>query len=471
MRWIAFCLMVIMLSSVQVGLGQEESAPADGTAQASPTGPMVEPTPDPDFAPTEEPPPTTFQTGDWHQWQRMTGDWGGIRSQLADAGINFDISVTQILQGNAHGGRSTKNAFRYAGKADNTLIFDTGKMGLWPGGTILLNAEPRWGNGIDPKVGSLIPVNLLSAKPDVGKRCHYTLSEWFIQQVLLDGKIILLAGKLDGSRAFDTNVFANNERTQFLNAALRNNIMIPQFLPYTVLGAGVVWNPTPWLSVLSAIADSHGKPSTTGFNTAFHSPTGTTLINELAFKIKPFGLAGNQRVGFAWSSKDFQHLNPMSPFKETGPLLMKHAPKLLEKLAPYLPYDSAPDNVMVYYNFDQYVYTLEDDPTQGIGLFGRFGWARDDVNPVNYFYSIGMGGKGLIPNRANDTYGVGYFYADLSNELPPMFHSEQGVECYYNIEITPWLHISPDLQFIVNPGGTSANDVAIVYGMRVHMSL
>jgi len=51
-------------------------------------------------------------------------------------------------------------------------------------------------------------------------------------------------------------------------------------------------------------------------------------------------------------------------------------------------------------------------------------------------------------------------------------HSEQGVECYYNIEITPWLHISPDLQFVVDPGGgLDSHDVAIVGGVRVQMNL
>jgi porin len=219
------------------------------------------------------------------------------------------------------------------------------------------------------------------------------------------------------------------------------------------------------------VADSGGSNHTTGFNTAFHGPTHTTLIHELSFKIKPFGLPGNQRVGFAWSSMETKKLNPISPFKETGPMLMKMAPKVLNALAPYLPYETELDNVMLYYNFDQYLYTEADDPTQGIGLFGRFGWARENVNPVNYFYSIGVGGKGVIPERDNDTFGVGYYFIDLSNDLPYMFHSEQGVELFYNIEIAPWLHITPDLQIIANPGGTEKHDCSLVYGLRMQMNL
>jgi porin len=143
----------------------------------------------------------------------------------------------------------------------------------------------------------------------------------------------------------------------------------------------------------------------------------------------------------------------------------------VNKIMPFLPKRTNGDNVMVYYNFDQYLYTEEEDPNQGIGVFGRFGWARQDVNPVAHFYSIGIGGEGVIPERDEDTMGIGYYFMDLSNELPRQFHSEQGVEAYYNIEITPWMHLSPDLQVIVNPGGTDEHDVAVVGGLRLQMNL
>jgi porin len=169
---------------------------------------------------------------------------------------------------------------------------------------------------------------------------------------------------------------------------------------------------------------------------------------------------------------EFPKLQPISPFKETGPLMINLLGlDLASEVVSYLPHKTSLDNVMVYSNFDQYLYTEQEDPTQGIGLFGRFGWARDDVNPINYFYSLGVGGKGVIPTRDNDTCGIGWYYLDLSNDLPFPFHSEQGIECYYNIEIAPWLHVTPDIQVIKDPGGTSAYDCAWVAGLRVQMNL
>ena len=60
----------------------------------------------------------------------------------------------------------------------------------------------------------------------------------------------------------------------------------------------------------------------------------------------------------------------------------------------------------------------------------------------------------------------------MSDDLPAFMglSSEQGVELYYDIEVTPWLHITPDLQVIVDPGGSDARDVAIVCGIRTRMS-
>lgn len=106
---------------------------------------------------------------------------------------------------------------------------------------------------------------------------------------------------------------------------------------------------------------------------------------------------------------------------------------------------------------------------QGFGLFGRFGLTDGEVNPVQEFYSIGLGGKGLVPRRDNDSFGVGYYYLSISDKLPRVIErrtqEEQGMELYYNIAITPWLHITPDLQVIEPTSGRV--DTTVVAGVRM----
>ena len=131
---------------------------------------------------------------------------------------------------------------------------------------------------------------------------------------------------------------------------------------------------------------------------------------------------------------------------------------------------------MLYYNFHQYLYTEPDDPEQGWGVFGRFGCSTGEANPFEQFYSIGVGGNGILPGRDNDRFGIGYYHLNFSDDFPTIakrslggLDEGYGVELFYNIEITPWLHISPDLQIICNPGGNDNNDTAIVAGVRVYM--
>jgi porin len=55
---------------------------------------------------------------------------------------------------------------------------------------------------------------------------------------------------------------------------------------------------------------------------------------------------------------------------------------------------------------------------------------------------------------------------DFFRSIPraPELRDLQGVELYYNAAITPWFHLTADLQF-VRPG-VSANDTAVVFGLR-----
>jgi porin len=66
--------------------------------------------------------------------------------------------------------------------------------------------------------------------------------------------------------------------------------------------------------------------------------------------------------------------------------------------------------------------------------------------------------------------GVAYFYTGLSNDVQNLVNplvplqDVQGGELYYNMAVTPWLNVTPDLQ-IIQPS-VVGRDTAIVVGMR-----
>ncbi len=395
-------------------------------------------------------------------WERpaLTGDWGGARNELAGKGISFELDLEQTIQGNAHGGKDTNNAFRYSGSWDLHLKLDTGRMDLWPGGLIELHAESFFGQSLIGKVGS--PVNDDALYPLPGSH-DVMLSHVTFTQFLSESFGIVL-GKLDTTQG-DKNEFAWLHGDNFLHSALRWNPIAARTTPYSTLGAGFfafgdwgVWSFT--------VFDTEGVPDESGFDTVFDG--GTSFATEARFNVEPFGLPGHQLVGFVYSDKSFLQGEQDA---RLGIGLGRDLAGGLLRLANAFERESG--SWAFLYNFDQYLYTESEDPTQGIGLFGRFGISDGDANPIHSFYSIGVGGKGIIPERDNDRFGLGYFYTNwsdirLTNALG--ISNSQGVELFYNIEITPWLHITPDLQVLIHPGGVDDRDVAIVCGLRLQMT-
>ena len=104
------------------------------------------------------------------------------------------------------------------------------------------------------------------------------------------------------------------------------------------------------------------------------------------------------------------------------------------------------------YNFDQAFYVSPDDPRKRWGVFGNLGIADDNPSPVRWIANAGLAGTSPISGRTSDTFGAGYFYTGVSGALKDLapvllpLGNEQGAELYYNIAVTPWCHVTPDLQ-------------------------
>lgn len=388
----------------------------------------------------------------WHR-AALTGDWGGLRQKMMDQGLRINVNLTQTYQGNWKGG--TNKDDRYQGNLRYEIDMDTGKLGLWPGGMFHVRGETKYGHPNNRYSGGIMPVNTDALYPTASFN-DTCLSEAYYVQFLAPW-IGFAVGKMSPR---DNNIFSNDETSQFMNSAFNFNPVIGTTVPFDFLTVGAFFIPTDWFTLTTLVLDTDGKSNVSGFDTAFKR--GTSVYQSAEFAIKPFDQNGHQRLSWAWTDKAYPNLRAGEE--------LRFRDIIIDRLTGNSVITRQGSDWCIMYDFDQYLYTKPGTKDQGVGLFGRFGLSDGSVNPVQYFYSLGMGGKGMIPGRDNDTFGVGYYYLAVSNKMGPVLSSlandEQGIELYYNIAITPWLHITPDIQ-IIDPGRSHYSDTAVVAGVRM----
>jgi porin len=395
------------------------------------------------------------QPGDLCQKDCLTNGFFGLNDKLADRGLEFALGYTQIYQQDAHGGTSThRRAGRFTGSYDLELNGDLEKLLGIKGGSFYMLTEGSYSEGIDgPSVGSFFGANGDAA----GDRSMDVTQFWY-EQSLWDDTLGIRIGKLDMTGgfecrgcpvSFDGSLYANDETGQFLNNALINNPTIP--FPDYGLGAIVHYSPVEWWYASVGLADAQADARETGFNTTFHD-------EDYFFYIFEMGITPTLD-----SSK--------------GPLQGAYRIGLWNDPQPKANSDSEKnyhDDVGVYTTCDQMLAKENDNPqdSQGLGAFFRYGYADGKRNDLNQFWSAGVQYQGLFDGRDDDVLGAGFAHGTFSNAASSTYTEdyESVIEVYYNAQITKWCSLSPSVQYVANPGGSSENRDAFIAGIRAQMT-
>jgi carbohydrate-selective porin OprB len=390
--------------------------------------------------------------------QYLLGSLGGLRDRAAAAGLVFDGGVTQVVQGAVSG---DADGTRYAGSADLWGVLDTGRAQLWSGGLIVAHLEGNWGKTVTG-TGGLIPLNGDAIMP--GAPASLALSELFLFQAL-PANFSVIAGKLDWAGIADTSLFANNERSQFLNESLINNAILGAFVPYTAIGGALAYQLTEELG-LTAVAFSNDstalEPSfdTFGANAMSYALTG-------AWTPKFGNLPGNYNFILGYTSKDAVNFDVDNAY-------------LIGEITGTVPVAKRNGNYAFTLAGSQYLHVNDsakraDGQPVGIGVFGRFGIAPAGRNVVDQFYSLGLGGTGGLFDRVDDSWGIGWAGTHLSSDLrddlallgEQVDEFEHAFEAYYNVALTPAVHTSVHAQYVA-PAVQGADD-SVVLSMRMQL--
>jgi porin len=384
--------------------------------------------------------------------QKLTGDWLGRRSRLAESGFSFDVSSTQYYQGVASGG--VEQGFEYGGRNDYFMNVDGAKAGLWTGSFVTLHGESRYADSINPYTGALMPPNLALALPvptDVTALTGVKFTQFLSESSLV------FAGKINTFDDFKQPLTGAGLTDGFMNGSLMVNPIVIRTVPYSTFGAGFVklHNMQPIFTL--AVFDTNYTPTDSGFDTFFNN--GATVISSVNVQTSFMGLPGHQGILGIYSTGDYTNLSPNGYFNPGQGIVIESTKK--------------DGSWGLGYNFDQAFYVSSTDPRKRWGIFGNLGIADDNPSPVRWTGNVGLAGTSPIARREADTFGVGYYYTGLSGALKDFapvllpLGDEQGGEFYYRIAATPWCQITPNLQ-IVDPFRERV-DSSLLVGLRARI--
>jgi len=169
------------------------------------------------------------------------------------------------------------------------------------------------------------------------------------------------------------------------------------------------------------------------FENVFDNPF---VIGELHVSGKLFGKhGGNYRFNVWLNESDHQHITVPNRIREEG------------------------------YGFGM---SFDQQMSDVIALFARFGWQDDDVYPLEASWSAGFEIKGAPWGREEDNLGLA-FAQGIANKALPALEDEFRLEVYYSFVINKNVIISPDLQMLFNPAGDRALDNVVVLGVRTQI--
>jgi porin len=414
------------------------------------------------FGETELPQESKSTETDLWARSNLLGDIGGLRPWMQYYGLQLGITETSEVLGNPTGG--VHQGAIYEGVTDLNLGWDLRTYFGWRG-VFFARAYQIHGSGLSAT--NLDNLNIASGiEADPTTRLYelwyeHHFGDWLRirigQQSAGQEFIISTNAKLFVNSTFGwptlpgTDLPSGGPNYPEATPAVRARIDVNDALTFF---AGVFnGNPT---------GASLGTPDPQRFDlsgTSFRTNDGAFAIFETRYNPDNSPKNGTYRLGAWYNSEKFPSQNMASNGVPLGSPLSSGMPQLLA------------NDYSIYAIFDQPINPAKDEKdSTGWNVFGRVMGAPGDRNLVDFYADGGVEYKGPF-GRPNDTVGIAYGYARISNparlydieveEFGGAFHpvrsAESVVELTYQWTLNPWWQLQPDLQYISNIGGGIAD--------------
>ena len=429
------------------------------------------------------------KVGDFFHRTQLSGDWGGVRTELARRGYFFDLYTTGAYQDVASGGLKTGGSFIQNNQL--SINVDTGRARLWPGGLLHLTVQSR--NGSSPQrtfaVGSDVPQYYGLTLPGPFYVHDYLPTEYFVVQSLTP-KVSLLFGKITVLNICDQTLFGDRYRYYFANFNFNKNPIALFFYNPTSLTAVAEWVPSRRFILAGGVLDPNSKADNLAKNAFNH----VDIYGASIFSYSVRRLPGQAWAQFNWTNKPKIDLG--SPFGQLSPAQVPQALSVLAGSTETqgLPINYKPYSWVTIGNFSQYLLLKENpdaiapklasgQPLRGVGIFARSGYAPEATITVARQGSIALIATGLSDRRQYDSFGAGFYYNGTSRPLKDdvtqlsngrvAVTNEKGSEIFYDFAITPAIRLVPSYQHIWHPltaDVVTSNRKADVFLIRLNLA-
>ncbi|TWT81377.1 Carbohydrate-selective porin, OprB family [Planctomycetes bacterium CA13] len=381
--------------------------------------------------------------------ENLFGDWLGVKPHLAESGITVDAMLTQFHQGVTQGGGEQR--FRYGSKMDAFVNIDTGKIGLWEGGLITSHVTDwQFGQSSIADAVGLAPVNTALLTPKVGEPSYAVTSLQYTHQ-LGDG----WAATLGRMNLLDLWVGFYPQYGRGIDGFMNTSVLLPlstiPSIPLINNAAGILKAGDRGVEAGFFVLESQHSPTTVGMD----FPNGVTLLavgrQYTDFRGKP----GSHTLLGSYATGDYTSfdLQGWAVLPEGG---VEPAEKSGTWAAMYLG--------------EQQLWSDSNNPNRYTSMFGYVGFSDDETSPFRWTGSLSVESFGPIACRPADRTGIAYFCNGLNDDFQNVFSlvspldDIHGGEVYYNAAITPWFHLTFDVQ-VIDPA-IEARDTAVVLGTR-----
>jgi len=403
--------------------------------------------------------------GGFNKADNATGDWGGYRQRLFDSGVEVFAFYNSIFSGNVSGGFDPGHA-TYVDDAYFGLKFNLQELIGWPRLQFAISGVNRHGDDLTHKyIGSIF-----STQQMVGGQRLF-LYQFYLQQRLFNKQLTLKAGRFGASDDFNASPLYGYSLNNGIDGDIRNVLFDTRFsaYPFATWAAAIFYDATPEFNIklgLFQVTPRMFENDDHGVNWNIGDHDGFTLIGQFGWAPEFFktevtsdgkdgatqllkGLPGHYWFGFTYSSWDF-----------------------------YPRFDGGfEDHSYGFYaHGDQTIYQERPGSDQGLVVFVASGYyPQEEISIVPFQVNLGLNYKGLFPTRDADHTVLHFIYGDISTDFArvtrrrygALADSEKVIEFGHRFQVTKWSYIQPDLQWVIDPGGTGDIPNAVVIGAEM----